>query len=538
MFFATCQVLLVIAWALLVSSGCRRRAALPAHALELGLSPPRPAESESREASRVVRILIDAEPSLLEPALDSDVWGARIAFDNIYEPLVRAVEGRFEPVLAERYEVEDDGRSILFHLRPGVQFHDGRPLAVGDVQFTFDRVKSRRSRSSWLKAHLANLAHVDWVGKTTVRFVATRPSGYLLQALAQVPILPEHVFGRGDLAYQPANRRPMGTGPFRLAEWQRGRRIVLERNAAYFGAAPAVERIEFVIEPDAVLALGRLKRHEVDLSSAVPPMYVPEQLESPAIKAGFRAEETPTGRLVFLLWNARRPELADVRVRRALSLICDRKRMVRELRHGLGRPILTPGPLATEPSAIDADPARAEALLDEAGLTRAPAGEPRRGRGLRPLRVQVLYPAGSREATEGVKQLGEAAARAGVTVEGVAVELSLLLARIHRGAFDAAFLEWKGEPGGDEDFGLLLDPKQGMITVENADVQAALEALRHARNAEARRPLYGRLERALAAAEPAAFLYAPTEMRLVSARLLTPRRFGDFLLLRSITFAR
>src|SRR5262249_51911800 len=154
----------------------------------------------------------------------------------------------------------------------------------------------------------------------------------------------------------------------------------------YFGVAPSVDHIEFVIEPDAALALGRAKRHEVDLYADVPPLYVPEQLDSPSIKSGFRAEEVEPGRVVFLLGKARRPLLADVRVRQALSLVCDRKRLVRELRHGLARPITAPGPQASAGVTVDPDPARAEALLDEAGLSRSPANAPRPGRGTRPLR--------------------------------------------------------------------------------------------------------------------------------------------------------
>ncbi len=358
---------------------------------------------------RPLTLLIDAEPAHLNPDVDPDVWSWRLSHDAIYEPLVRRKpDGTFEPVLADRFTV--DGERLTFHIRPGVLFHDDKLLAASDVLFTFSRVRGRGRTQGML----GDLATVEPAGPETVRMWAARPSSQLLPAIAEVAILPEHVFGRGDLAYQGGNRRPVGTGPLRLREWERGRRIVLERFPKYWGA-PAAAEIDVDIEPDPAKALGRARRGEIDLLGRVPPAWVPEQLESPTLKREFQVRRSQPARFVFVLWNVAHPPLDDVAVRRALALAVDRARLLADVRHGVGRAVAAPalgGAPAPEPAF---DLAAANAALDAAGLARM-NGDGMRARNGRPIRLAFLVPKESHESAEVARRVGDALARVGIAV--------------------------------------------------------------------------------------------------------------------------
>jgi peptide/nickel transport system substrate-binding protein len=283
--------------ALIQASACSSGAA-PARARppDAGRAHREAPSAAATDSSPVVRLLIDAEPAHLNPDLDPDEWCYRLAADAIYEPLWReSPGGGFEGVLADHFSVEDGGRRYLFHIRPGVTFHDGKPLHSTDVAFTFDRLRTAGAHAPRENALLADLDRVELAGPDAVRFWALRPSSALQHALAEVQILPEHVFGRGELAYQGANRRPVGTGPLELKSWERGAKLVLARNPRYWGTPARAEEVDVAIQPDALASLGAARRSEVDLVGRVPPAWVPEQIDSPSLRAGYRAVRlTPT----------------------------------------------------------------------------------------------------------------------------------------------------------------------------------------------------------------------------------------------------
>jgi peptide/nickel transport system substrate-binding protein len=504
------------------------------------VAPPAPAGT--------LRMVFDDEPNHLNPNLDPDRSCFRLAFDTLYEPLVRAMPGGdYVPVLADRFTVDDEGQSYTFHLRPGVMFHDQTPLTAADVVFTFDRLRSQRTHAPRIQARLADFERIEMVRSDTVRIWARRPSAFLLPALAEVVILPAHVFGRGELQYQPANRRPVGTGPFRLRTWERGERgerghrLVLERFSRYWGSPPGYETIEVLFEEDAAQALGRAKRGEVDVVARVPPAYLPEQLDSPTLRANYHTVRVEPFRFVFVQWNLGHPPLDRPEVRRALALAVDRARLLAVARHGQGRPLAAPplGDPKTAPTPHE-DPVEAARVLGAAGLLRAkdatdplPGSVPGRSG-----RLTLLVPSGSHEAEELGRRLVEVFGKLGVPMEMVSGDLGSILMRLRKGLFDGALLEWTGRPG--DDLAPLFHSRgaHNYGGYHNPEIDTLLDAW-HRPSApgdeDERRELGARIEAALAADPPALFLYAPTEVFLYSRRLATAPRWGDFLLLRGLS---
>ena len=130
-----------------------------------------------------------------------------------------------------------------------------------------------------MRAELADVASIELVTERTVRFVLKRPSDFALRALCDVPILPDHLMRGVRLESSPIARQPVGTGPFRFAGWERGKRIRLERSPEAWGPAPGVDEIVFDLDPDAVRALNRTRRGEIDVLPRVLDVHYPDQVE-------------------------------------------------------------------------------------------------------------------------------------------------------------------------------------------------------------------------------------------------------------------
>jgi peptide/nickel transport system substrate-binding protein len=275
---------------------------------------------------------------------------------------------------------------------------------------------------------------------------------------------------------------------------------------------------------------------------------VPEQIDSPSLRAGYRAVRLTPTRFTFVLWNEDRPPFDDPAVRRALALAVDRSKLLAEVRHGLGRaiaapplappgaapPLAPPGaapPLVPDGPAPRFDLAAADAALTAAGLPRPESGGPRT-RGGRPFRIGLLLPSGSREAQATAKQLGEALSKLGITVEPQLGDLAVLLGRLKRGMFEAALLEWSGDGAADLEPLVRGRGAQNFGRHRSAEVDRLLDQLREP--GADRAALSAQLEHALADDPPALYLFAPDEVYLIARRLGEPRLLGGFPLLREL----
>src|SRR5687768_3549679 len=168
-----------------------------------GLGDLSPGADISRRAARgtTLRVQLDAEPGRLNPLVSPTVWGRRITLGTVFEPLVRYVPpdagqtaGRFAPRLARSWRVMPNGLEVRIELEQGVKFHDGRPLTTSDVQFTLDAIRDPRRGISHIFPLLEDIEAVELITTYELRLRLKRPSGWVLRALAEIPILPMHVY--------------------------------------------------------------------------------------------------------------------------------------------------------------------------------------------------------------------------------------------------------------------------------------------------------------------------------------------------------
>lgn len=347
-----------------------------------------PALAETPRQGGTLTYTYHPEPTALSTVATSAVPTALIA-TKIFESLLEYDGPGMTPMpgLAESWEISDDNLTYTFRLRPDVRWHDGQPFTSTDVKFSIEVIaKGYHSRG---RTYFGNVAEIDTPDDHTVVLRLSAPIPYLLRAFqpSETPMLPRHAFTDEEIAEQKVRQAaimqaPIGTGPFRLGEWNRGSYIILERNEDYWKPGqPYLDRVILRVIPDGAARGIAVERGEVDLApmSALPPA----ELQRLGQQAGLVSSEEGSEGLGPIMWlevNLREPPLSDVRVRQAISMAIDRERLVDVIWYGNGKPAR--GPIVSgNPNHFDAtlepfpyDPAAAERLLDEAGFPRGANG--------------------------------------------------------------------------------------------------------------------------------------------------------------------
>ncbi len=365
-----------------------------------------------------------------------------------------------EPSLAKSWETSTGGRTYTIRLRQGLRFSDGSPFTANDVLFTFQVLQDPESG-----AILADQVQVDGsfprvtkIDEYTVQMTYQRPVGMGLRSLDSIPILPRSrllkAYSEGSLStvwgatVQPGD--VTGLGPFRLREYRRGERIVLERNPHYWKrdrsgiALPYLDTITFLIIPDHNSEALRFQAGEIDLlNSLIPESYA--SLRRSGNQSRFVLRDLGPGLAMDFLWfNLNPPERHPVKsgsdaeklaifgrteFRQAVSMALDRPGIARSIFLGLATP--QGGPLSSGNKAWHdpglrppvRDIARARALLRQIGLRDSDRdGILEYGRGRRPLEILLLTSRGS-TARERVSEV----IKSNLLEIGVRVEIQTLL---------------------------------------------------------------------------------------------------------------
>ncbi|MEU6432057.1 ABC transporter substrate-binding protein [Microbispora sp. NPDC046973] len=302
---------------------------------------------------------------------------------NIFDSLVVQIgPDTFGPWLATKWTVSADGKTYTFTLREGVAFHDGTPFTAEAVKASLDHVVDPATKSAYAASLIAPYEKSRVVSDHVVEVTLKRPFTPFLQALS-VPYL--GIQSPAALTKPVADYRPVGTGPFSYASWEKDKRVTLRRNAGYASppagashqGAAYLDTLVFEFVPEDATRWGALTSGQVQAIAGVPPVNA-GKLRS---LAGFtlNSQETP-GLNYNLYLNQTRGPLRDVRVRRALSAAVNVEELVRNIYFGhfpVARNPLSRTTAAYDPTAeselASYDPAEAKRLLDEAGWTKTDA---------------------------------------------------------------------------------------------------------------------------------------------------------------------
>lgn len=353
-------------------------------------------------------VALPQEPESLNPLLMTGAATSTLV-PMIYSFLLTLDEhDRLVPDLAAQVPtvanggVSRDGKTIVYHLRRGATWQDGRPVTSADVAFTYAAIVNPRTNVV-SRAGYEEIAGVDAVDAQTVRVRLRRPYAPILSIFLapnqNYGVLPAHLLsGKPDLNRATYNGAPVGSGPYKVAEWVRGDHLRLVRNASWYGGAPAIAELEIKFVTDSNTILNQLRTHEVNVALVADP----NQLAAYAAVADARVVRAPLAGVGDLFFNVRDPDLRDVRVRRALVQAVDLPTIVRKATQGAQTFAGAGGGLfgwGFDPAvALPAyDPAAAARLLDAAGWRRTPGGG--RAKDGRALSVQFAFVSGNRAAS-------------------------------------------------------------------------------------------------------------------------------------------
>ena len=340
---------------------------------------------EVKKGGRLV-VAADSEPRNLNPAIVASN-GVFFVSSKVVEPLAEAsYDGKdgLAPRLALSWEGSEDGKSVTFKLREGVTWHDGKPFTSADVAFSALQVWKPLQNLG--RVVFKNLEAVEEPDAHTAifRFAQPTPLQLVRNALpALTAVLPKHLYEGTDIAANPANNQPIGTGPFKFAEHKAGEYYRLTRNETYWGEGePYLDEIVYRVLPDRSAAASALEAEEIDLAafSAVPLADLDRISKVPGISVVTKGYEGLTYQLIVEI-NHRRKELADLKVRQAIAHAIDKDFVVKTI--FLGHAATATGPVPkNDKQFYDADVptyafdvAKANALLDEAGYPKGADGK-------------------------------------------------------------------------------------------------------------------------------------------------------------------
>jgi len=439
--------------------------------------------------------------------------------EHITEPLFELTpDGQIVPHLVESYEVSDDGLVWTLHLRRGILFHDGTPFNAEAVKFNLDRILDPDNGVAF-RFLISPITSVDVVDEYTVRLTTEAPFAPILAHLTHSSIgmqSPAAIQRYGD----DYARNPVGTGPFRFKEWVRQDRIVLERNADYWGGPPQVDEIVFRVVPEDGARMLMVQTGEAHVAVRVPPEMVSVLDRDPNIDV----VNTPSVRTIYIGFNTyQRPDrpknpFTDRRVRQAFNYAVDNAAINEFILGGMGRPSdapIAPGIFGYAPiGGYEYNPEKARQLLAEAGY---PNG----------LRVQFYSPSGrylkDLEVAEAVQaQLAEV----GIEAEIVTLEWAAYLAATNmppdQNEVPMFLLGW-GTVTGDADYGLypLFHSSQWVpagsnrMFYSNREVDALLDRARTTPDDQVRQAAYREAMELIMEDAPWLFLHAETQLTAI-----------------------
>ncbi len=465
----------------------------------------------------MLRVGLHSEPHSLSPILPQHAEEFLVA--RFYSDILTSFDrnGNLVPMLAAVVPTKANGgisadeRTIVYHLRHNVRWHDGKPFGSADVAFTWRAIMASQNNVVSRDGY-DRVDRVETPDAFTIRFHLKRRFAPIIAELfgdgdTPLGILPAHLLAKlPELNDVPFNAMPIGTGPYRVAKWVRGERIELVANPDYYLGKPKIARITLLFMPDENTLIERLRTHEIDWLPEVSPSVVPLL----AHVRGIRLVNVNQNHWFGIWFNLRSRALADVRLRHAIAAAIDKVRLTRTLTYGTADPATVdiPSFMWAYPRGIRTityDPNAARRLL-------ASLGHP-----LPPLTLAYDQSSGLTRATAVQLQSELAAVGLAIALRGYRRETLLGSYSdggiLNGGHYELALGRWLYGPDPDNsgEFGCAAMPPDGYNVArycEPAMEAAQRDALEHIERPE-RKVAYARIENLVARDLPIVPLWWP-----------------------------
>jgi peptide/nickel transport system substrate-binding protein len=473
----------------------------------------------------VLIIALPAEPLRLNPLVVSDLTSFTVS-GFVFRGLVKVGDDlKIAGDLAESWDVSPDGRVITFHLRKGVLWQDGKEFTARDVLFTCRMLTSPEVPSPF-SSQFALVKGIESPSLHTVRVTYREPFGSALMSWT-VGILPEHRLSKETAIDPRFDRAPVGTGPYRLVEWQSSQKLVFEAFQQPQEPRIPTRRLIIRIIPDPATRLMELRKGTIDIAEITTPQLAAVDGNG-TLRERFSLFRAPSMRYQFLGFNLLDSRFRDRRVRLAIAQAVDRKGIITNILKGYGSHATGPYPPgvwyadeSVRPPSFDREGALR--LLREAGWTRGEDG--RLYRGGKPFTLAISTSYESEENLRVAQVIQDNLKGLGIDVKINQYDWQTFRHRvISHHDFEAVLLSraylwdpdlfdlWHSSKTGEGDWNYL--------SYRNPALDRFLERARRTVNEGERVLIYRRVHRMIAADIPCVFLYSADGLYLANRRVL------------------
>jgi peptide/nickel transport system substrate-binding protein len=334
----------------------------------------------------VLRIGMNYDVKSLNPALDGNalsldaamfIYSWAVRYNAAGRPVPDALR---EVPTIENGDVSKDGRTLLYKLRTNITWQDGKPLTCEDLKFTWHYVMDPKTNIA-VTDGFREIGSIDCRDEHVAVIHMKRLYAPFLQQLwgvnSNAPILPAHILApylaAGTQNTAPFNAMPVGSGPFKVIQWERGIVVRLAANPNYFLGKPKLNEVDFYYEPDENTLETQIATHAIDMIARGTAINWPRyQALAAQPDSGLKAIVVPTFAYDHIDFNLHNPILSDLQVRRAIAYATNRPEIIAKIMHGADTPSDSPEPpyswaYTTDTVHYAFDPDKARALLDADG---------------------------------------------------------------------------------------------------------------------------------------------------------------------------
>lgn len=474
-------------------------------------------------AQSMVRVSINADIRSTYPGVnrDSNTDGV---IHHIVEGLVAFREdSSVAPMLAEKIETSADGLTYTFTLREGLKFHNGAPVTADDVLFSWSKYMNPetkwRCHSDFSKGN-SEVVSLDKVDDRTVAFKLKQPSALFLGLLARIDCGSAGILHKDSFAADGSFVKPIGTGPYMLADWKKGEYVELakfdgyssrtEKRDGYAGARKAsIDTVRFVIIPDRSAAKAALYSGSIEVLSD---LDVNDLKEAKARK-GIKVDIAETMGLSGILMQTKDPLLSNVKMRMAIAHAVDTAAIVDAVTLGTAKPNNSPIPSVSayygkpQGEMIKYDPALAKKLAAEAGYK----GEP----------IKMITNKRYQPSFDSAVFIQAMAKEAGINIELEVIEWATQLDMYLKGDYQMMSFLYSARLDPSLSFDMFSGPKatQPRKVWDNAEAQPLIEQSMTISDTEKRKEIFNKLESMFRQDMPMLVLYNGSDIAAYSDKL-------------------
>lgn len=419
------------------------------------------------------KINLRQSPPTINPLSSTGTYASKVQAYVLEGLLERDIETFvWKPALASAWETAKDGLSYTFTLKDNLKWHDGKPITIADVKFSFDAIMEpdNKYKTAHMRFLYENIKEAKIIGKNKITFFAKKKYFKNFEVCAGLTIIPKHLYENPSKKQKKKlNKTLVGSGPYILKKFKRGKSIVLVKNKNWWGHTEGsrvkennFDKILIRFVKDTTIAIQRAEKGDIDyLETLSAEDYVKKTTGK---KWGVTIDKYKVQNLVpvnygFVGWNLKHPLFKSVKMRKALALLLNRKEMAAKFRFGLS--LLATGPLYRQSpyanksvTAVPFKPEDALSLLKEEGWSDSDKDQvlDKMVNGKKvDLRFTILEP--NKEFMKYLTIYKEDAKKVGVDIKLKFVEWNTFLKLLDERKFEAVRLGWGG---GSIDW----DPKQ------------------------------------------------------------------------------